>query len=336
MKKFFGRVAAALLSATVLSTTGIVSYAAEDASAQDPLVIDVPGAYLRVTVPDKYDYVFDQDRIYRGDLDPDFDVSVVTKELIEGNIRVDAFSYEGDYTFEAFIIYDPASGMGSVKNLSAYDDNDINEFNTKTALSSASNDPNYMARVTNDGVYRTESGITYGCLNTVFTEGLEGPQLMCSRMMWTVVDGKFYEVFVRSDDPEAKVSDFEEDAKAFADGITFLNAPDQETLDKEKTELYGTSSEEEQAKTPEEWIEEIKNSENADKTMGEIWEEKEQQEEQIRTNRRIFRVLRRVLAPAIVAIIAAAVRSIRGRKDYSESNYNNSHGKRDDDYLDRF
>ena len=244
MKKFFG-LAVALLTAAVFAANGNVAYASE----QESLVIDVPDAYLQVEVPEEYVYVYDQSQSYRDNLD--IDMNEVYASLVDTNMRVYALSVTDDYAVEAFLHYDPELKPEVVKNLNAYSDKELRDMANHAASAVMTDTTEYeQVLASGDGAYHSPNGIAYyGVEGTYFEKTEDGTQARSAYSLYTFVNGEAYTVIVRSLNPDKKPADFKEAAQAFADGITFYNAPSEAELEAEKAEIAAANEAAEQEAT---------------------------------------------------------------------------------------
>ena len=242
MRKFVMKTVA-LIMAAVFVLPGIVVHAAGD--TKQGTVIEDPEANLEVEVPEVYEYVLTQKKSYRGDLGSlGMDMNAFYNSLVSSHVRVYGLYYSGEYAVEAILYSNPALNTDEIKSLSTYSDKELRDLSYSAASELMHGTQEYsQVLASGDGGYRPSDNVAYYCINgTFFQDTDEGSKAWNIYSMYTFVDGQAYTIMIRTLDPNTKASDFKEEAQAFADGITYYNAPTAEELEEEKTAAEASGS----------------------------------------------------------------------------------------------
>ncbi|MBO4458714.1 MAG: hypothetical protein J5802_13440 [Butyrivibrio sp.] len=233
MKKIFIS-AVALLIATLFVFLGTTVYATENDTTQEGLVIELPDAAIKVTVPDKYDYAIDQKQVYRGDLDK-FGISASSQmqTLIDSNTQFEVLSITDPRITEAYLVCDTQE-KADIANLNTFSETELTMFVFQLVASAKEEGGKTNTTVTSDSYYKDKNGIAYACmeLTTKEDDGTESG----TYCMVTFVDSKGYYYYVTSNDPSQKAHDYKEDALELIEGITYDNAPSLSSFDHKDAE----------------------------------------------------------------------------------------------------
>lgn len=216
-----------------------------DSSNSESMVFN-DGA-VKITVPERYEYLFDGKQSYRGDISEyGFDENEIISTITpENNMYMDALFVDGEYFCESYFNYLEDEVTSSFKSsLKDYSEDEIVETGKMIALRRAGDVINGQTYNYKDVYYAADGNpyieMTISVSST--TDEEENFKVVC---LYTLVDGDGYYYYTKSYDPEKEFTDLLPVAEEFVDNIEYTVEEDKvaETVASDSTDYsYGSSS----------------------------------------------------------------------------------------------
>ena len=190
-------------------------------AAESDVTLEFSDIDLKITIPEKYDYVIDKDKSYRDNIDV-LGVQGLTTEGLSQQIKSTPGSYfealyvSGDYFVESYIYY--MTNDDEAGQLKDYSDKDIDDFGKEVVKSIESDYGDMNIKSTYEGVYKNAKDEPY----IMLTLTSEDPNnVFTSSCLCTIVNNNLYYFYTKSYAPDADMDSLFEDTKKLVDGAEF-------------------------------------------------------------------------------------------------------------------
>lgn len=232
----------------LVSVTPMVAHATEsetDSLNSDSMEFN-DGA-LKMNVPERYTYLYDGEKSYRGDISEYGidETEVINSITPENNMYMDASFVDGDYFCESFFYYlkDEVTSNSVYKtSLKDYSEDEIKDTGEMIVLRHAGeviNGQTYSYR----GIYYATDGNPY--IEISMSSTTEDGENFRSVCLYTLVDGDGYYYYTKSYDPNKEYTDLLPVAEEFVDNVEYTVEEEDiaETLASDSTDYsYDSSS----------------------------------------------------------------------------------------------